>query len=310
MALLLYSLDDDLPGWRRELLARRPGLDVRIWPDVGDPAEVDAALVWLPPPGLLAGLPGLRAILSLGAGVEAMLRDPTLPAGLPLCRMVDPSLTRAMGEYVLLQVLKYHRQLDLYAEQQRQARWRLRLPVPAERRTVGVMGLGALGADAAGLLARHGFRVKGWSRSAKRLEGVECHAGGGPGLDAFLADLDVLVCLLPLTPETEDVLDAGLFARLPRGARLINVARGRHLVERDLLDALDTGRLAHATLDVAREEPLPSDHPFWRHPRIDLTPHVAAYVQPETGADLVVENLRRLEAGEPLLHVVDRGRGY
>ncbi|HEX8374635.1 MAG TPA: glyoxylate/hydroxypyruvate reductase A, partial [Geminicoccaceae bacterium] len=261
------------------------------------------------PPGLLAGLPGLRAILSLGAGVEAMLRDLTLPESLPLCRMVDPSLTRAMGEYVLLQVLKYHRQLDLYAEQQRQARWRLRLPLPPERRTVGIMGLGTLGAEAAGLLARHGFRVKGWSRGAKRLDGVECHAGGA-GLGAFLADLDVLVCLLPLTPETEDVLDAGLFARLQRGARLINVARGRHLVEQDLLDALDTGQLAHATLDVVREEPLPRDHPFWRHPRIDLTPHVAAYVLPETGADLVIENLRRLEAGEPLLHVVDRDKGY
>jgi glyoxylate/hydroxypyruvate reductase len=309
LALLLYSPDDDLHAWRRELLARRPGLDARIWPELGDAREITAALVWLPPSGMLAGLPNLRAVLSLAAGVDAMLRDPTLPEHVPLCRMVDPTLTTTMSEYVLLQALKYHRQLDLYAAQQRRAEWRLYLARPASERRVGVMGLGVLGTDAAAILARHGFAVKGWSRTPKRIDGVESHAGE-PALDAFLAGLDLLVCLLPLTPETEGVLSADLFARLPRGSRLVNVARGRHLVEQDLIDALDTGRLAHATLDVTREEPLPPDHPFWRHPLIDLTPHAASYSLPESGVAIVLENLSRLESGRPLLHVVDRGRGY
>ena len=308
MALLIYSPDDPVELWRQELLARRPGLDVRIWPDLGDPADITAALVWLPPPGMLAGLPNLRAILSLAAGIDAMLRDPTLP-DLPLCRMVDPSLTRSMSEFVLLQALKYHRHLDLYAAQQRRAEWRLYLTRPASTTTVGVMGLGVLGQDAASLLVRHGFNVTGWSRSPHELEGVTTYAGEA-GLDPFLASLDILVCLLPLTPETENILNTALFHRLKAGACLVNVARGRHLVDQDLIDALDTGRLAHASLDVTREEPLPPDHPFWRHPRIDLTPHAASYGQPSTGADLVIENLRRLDAGEPLLHTVDRTRGY
>lgn len=308
MAILLYSPNDDLLAWRRELLARRPELDVRIWPELGDPAEVTMALVWLPPPGMLAGLPNLGLILSLGAGVDALLRDPTLP-DLPLCRMIDPALTRSMSEFVLLHTLKYHRQLDTYASQQRQGVWAFYLALPASQRRVGIMGLGVLGEDAARLLAGHGFQVSGWSRSPKDIPGVACLAGE-EGLDRFLEELDILVCLLPLTAETDGILNAGLFARLPRGARIINVARGQHLVEQDLIDALDTGQLAHATLDVMREEPLPPDHPFWRHPGIDLTPHAASYSLPESGVEMVIENIRRFEVGRPLLHVVDRGRGY
>jgi glyoxylate/hydroxypyruvate reductase A len=237
-----------------------------------------------------------------------MLRDPTLP-NLPLCRMVDPGLTSSMSEYVLAQVLKYHRTLDVYACQQRRGEWRLTLARPAAACQVGVMGLGVLGTHAAGVLAWHGFAVRGWSRSRKRIDDVTTFAGREE-LDAFLADLDILICLLPLTVETEGILDAGLFARLPVGARLINVARGGHLVEPDLMAALDAGQLAHATLDVMREEPLPPDHPFWRHPSIDITPHAASYSLPETGVETVLENIARLEAGRPLLHTVDRQRGY
>jgi glyoxylate/hydroxypyruvate reductase A len=308
VAILLYSPNDDLLAWRRELLARRPDLDVRIWPETGDPAQVTMALVWLPPPGMLAGLPNLGLILSLGAGVDAMLRDTTLP-DLPLCRMIDPALTRSMSEFVLLHVLKYHRQLDLYALQQRRGEWSFYLALPASERRVGIMGLGVLGEDAGRLLARHGLKVSGWSRTSKTIEGIASFAGEKE-LDAFLGELDILVCLLPLTAETDSILGTKLFARLPRGARLINVARGQHLVEQDLIDALDTGQLAHATLDVMRTEPLPPEHPFWRHPRIDLTPHVASYSLPESGVEIVIENIRRFGAGEPLLHVVDRGRGY
>lgn len=308
MALLFYSEDDDPEAWRREVTRLVPDLEWRTWPAIGDPAAIDCALVWLPPPGLLAGLPNLKAIFSLAAGVDAMLLDPTLP-GLPLVRMVDRSLTTTMSEFVLLHALRYHRLLDVYAAQQRRGQWRLALPPAPASRVVGVMGLGVLGRDAAVTLAGHGFTVKGWSRTARAIDGVTCLAGP-ERLGDFLADLDLLVCLLPLTAETEGVLCADLFARLEPGCRLLNVGRGGHLVEGDLLAALDGGRIAHATLDVAREEPLPDAHPFWRHPRIDVTPHAASYTRPDTGAVGIAESLRRLADGRPLLNVVDRARGY
>ena len=308
MALLFYSVPDDPAAWRREILRRIPDLDFCVWPDQGDPAEIDCALVWRPPPGMLAALPNLRAIFSLAAGVDAMLADPTLP-DVPLCRLVDPQLTTSMSEFVLLQVLKYHRRLDRFAAQQRRALWRLEMAPPAAATRVGVMGLGVLGSDAAGLLVRHGFTVSGWSRTPRDVPGLTCHAGS-TGLARFLATSDILVCLLPLTPETERILAWPLFAQLPDGARLINVARGRHLAPADLIEALDRGKLAHASLDVFEEEPLPPEHPFWRHPRIDVTPHVASNILPETGADGVAENILRLRRGEPLLDVVDRTRGY
>lgn len=308
MALLFYSNDDDPEAWRRELARRLPDLDFRLWPETGDPSEITMALVWLPPPGLLAGLPNLRAIFSLGAGVDAMLRDTTLP-DLPLCKMVDPSLTSSMSEFALTLVLRYHRDLELYERQQRERVWKLRLPRPADATKVGILGLGVLGADAARLLVRNEFDVRGWSRTAKRIEGVTTFAGR-ERLDAFLGDLDILVNLLPLTPETEGILDGRLFGALPKGARLVNLARGRHLVEADLIEALDEGRLDHATLDVFATEPLPADHPFWDHPRITVLPHTASYSMPSSGAETVVENIRRLRAGLPLEHVVDRARGY
>lgn len=309
MVLLFASPDDDPVAWTHALTKRLPGLEVRVYPELGDPREIDAALVWLPAPGLLASLPNLRVILSLGAGVDRLLEDPTLPAGVPICRMVDPSLTRSMAEFALLHVLRYHRDLDVYEAQQRRSTWRLVLPKPAEATVVGVMGLGELGGATVRLLRGHGFTVKGWSRGHKAIEGVACFAGEAE-LAAFLADLSVLVCLLPLTAETRGVLNADLFARLPEGARLVNLARGAHLVEEDLLRALEVGRLAHATLDVFVQEPLPAEHPFWRHPRITITPHAASYSLPESGAEIVAENLRRLNKGRPLLHVVDRARGY
>lgn len=308
MALLFYSPDDDAVAWRRELRRRLPDLDVRVWPETGDPAEIDMALVWRVPPGLLRTLPNLRLILSLAAGIDGLLGDPSLPE-LPICRLIDPSLTRAMSEFVLLQVLKYHRRLDLYARQQREAHWALHLPSPPAATAVGIMGLGELGRDAAGALVAHGFAVRGWSRTAKALDGVACFAGED-GLGAFLAGTSILVCLLPLTDATRGILDAGLFARLPHGARLVNVGRGAHLVEADLLDALDRGQLAHASLDAFPTEPLPPGHPFWHHPRIDLTPHAASYGLPEIAAEGVADNIRRWREGRPLLHVVDRGRGY
>lgn len=308
MAVLFCSPDDDPLAWRKALRAQIPDIDLRFWPDIGDPQEIEAALVWLPPPGLLAVLPNLRAILSLGAGVDSLLADPTLP-DLPLCRMVDPSMTAGMAELVLTLALAYHRRLDLYEAQQHRRLWRMVLPQPASATRVGIMGLGELGGAAARLLARHGFTVRGWSRSARQVEGVTGFVGDAE-LAGFLHGTDILVCMLPLTADTENILDARLLALLPRGTRLVNVARGRHLVEADLLAALDDGHIAHATLDVFRTEPLPAEHPFWGHPRIRVLPHTASYSQAEVAAEMVAENLRRLESGRPLLHLVDRSRGY
>ncbi|MCB2053719.1 MAG: glyoxylate/hydroxypyruvate reductase A [Geminicoccaceae bacterium] len=309
MALLWYSTDDDVSAWSAALRDEIDDLDLRIWPDLGDERDIDMALVWLPPPGLLAGLPNLEAIFSLGAGIDAMLADPTLPAHLPLCRMVDPSLAGYMSEYVLTVALTYHRHMHLYAEQQARGEWRLHLPVPAASRRIGVMGLGELGRHVAATLSGHGFRVRGWSRSGKRLEGVETFAGDDER-GAFLAGCDMLVCLLPLTAETENILDADLFAAMPDGSFLVHAGRGRQLVEADLVEALRSGKLAAATIDVFPIEPLPADHPLWRHPRVTVTPHAASYAQAASGAAFVADNIRRLRRGDPLLAVVDRERGY
>lgn len=308
MALMFLSPDDPAEAWREALLAAIPDLDFRIWPDIGDPAEIDLALVWRPPPGELARYPNLRAILSLGAGIDGLLALPGLP-DVPIVRMVDPSLTRTMTEYVLLSVLRHHRRFDHYEREQRATRWSFAFPPQAAERRVGIMGLGVLGSAAAESLARHGFSVAGWSRTARHLPGIEGFAGD-EARTAFLACTDILVCLLPLTPDTAGILNAETFAGLPRGACLVNVARGAHLVEADLIAALDCGQLDSATLDVFREEPLPADHPLWRHPKVLITPHVASYSLPATAAEGVALNIRRARAGRPLAHQVDRARGY
>lgn len=308
MALLFLSPDDPAEAWREALVARMPDLDVRIWPDIGDPAEIDVALIWRPPPGELARYPNLRAILSLGAGIDALLTDTTLP-DLPLARMVDPSLTRTMTEYVQLAVLRHHREFDRFERDQRAGHWGYAFPPQAADRRVGIMGLGELGQAAAHCLSAHGFPVAGWARTAKNLPGIESYAGQSE-LGTFLGRADVLVCLLPLTPETAGILNAALFAGLPKGGSVINVARGGHVVDADLIAALDSGHLAGATLDVFDEEPLPANNSLWRHPKILITPHVASYCLPSTAADGVVENIRRVQRGQPLLHQVDRRRGY
>ena len=308
MALLFLSPDDPADLWRQEISSRMPELDFRIWPEIGEPEEIEVALVWRPPPGELRRYPNLKAILSLGAGVDGLLADPELP-DVPVARMVDPSLRRTMIEYVLLAVLRHHRGFDRLERAQRARQWAYAFPPQAAERRVGVMGLGELGAAAARLLTDHGFSVLGWSRSPKAIEGVTSYAGRGE-LHRFLHQTEILVCLLPLTAETRGILDAAAFADLPHGAFLINVARGEHLVEADLTLALDSGRLAGATLDVFRDEPLPAENPLWAHEKVLITPHVASYSWPATAADGVVENIRRALSGRPLAHQVDRAQGY
>jgi glyoxylate/hydroxypyruvate reductase A len=308
MTLLFVSAADNADAWRGELAKRLPDLKFRVWPDLGDPADITYALVWKPPPGLLASLPNLTLILSLGAGVEPLLADPTLPAA-PLVRMVAEGLTDDMAAYVVLQVLRWQRRVDAYAAQQRAEIWKQLGHRPASEVRVGILGLGVLGEAAARALKPLGFDVIGWSRTPKQIHGVET-VHGTDGLVALAARSDFLVCLLPLTAETRGILDAKLFATLPKGAVVINAARGGHLVESDLLAALDVGHLGGASLDVFAEEPLPPGHPFWTHPQIHVTPHVAGITHPSRSADHVADAIRRAETGQPLLHVVDRAQGY
>lgn len=309
VALLFLSTVDSAARWRGELSRLAERLDIRVWPDIGDPAEIDYALVWRPEPGLLASLPRLKLILSLGAGVDHILCDPLLPPGVPIVRLVDPYLTDAMGEYVALQVLRLHRRDLDYQAQQQVALWRELPQKTAGERPVGVLGFGEIGQNAARKLAALGFPVAGWGRRGRAVAGFRVYAGAA-GLPDLLAASEILVCLLPLTTETEDILCARNFALLPRGAGLVNAGRGAHLVEADLIPALDSGQLSAAALDVFREEPLPRAHPFWRHPRILVTPHIAGLTNPATAAPIVLDAIRRFEEGRPLLTLVDPARGY
>ncbi|PWC39457.1 glyoxylate/hydroxypyruvate reductase A [Azospirillum sp. TSO35-2] len=308
MTLLFCSSSDNADVWRAEITKHLPDLEMRVWPDIGDVADIDMALVWKPPAGLLASLPNLRLIVSLGAGVEPLLEDPTLPE-VPLVRMVSEGLTVDMAGYVALQVLRWHRLVDEYGALQAASRWQPLDHRPASDVTVGVLGLGELGAASARTLRTMDYRLLGWSRSPKSVEGVESFSGAD-GLAAMLPRCDLLVCLLPLTAETRGILNAELFAALPAGAVVVNAARGGHLVEADLLAALDRGHLRGASLDVFGTEPLPADHPFWRHPKIRITPHVAAITHPSRSAVQVADAITAFRSGRPLANLVDRRRGY
>jgi glyoxylate/hydroxypyruvate reductase len=259
---------------------------------------IDAAVVANPAPGTLAWLPRLRLIQSLWAGVDKLLADTTLPRDVPLARMVDARMSAAMAETALWAVLGLHRGFFDYAAQQRDALWRQLPQRRAEAIRVLVLGAGAMGVAVADRLAAQDFRVGVW------------RARDGVPLARVLADAEIVVNLLPLTPATRGLLDARFFAALPRGASVVNLARGAHVIDADLLAALDSGHLHRAVLDVFATEPLPAGHPFWRHPRITALPHVAALTDVDSGAAVCAENLRALASGAPLAHLVDRARGY
>ena len=309
MALLFQSKDDRAEPWVDALRRYGPELDVRVWPEAGDLGEIDYALVWKPPRGLLKTFPNLKVIFSIGAGIDHLASDPELPRQVPVVRMVEPGLTAGMTEFVVFNVLAHHRRLLDFQALQRERVWDM-LPVPiARQRSVGILGLGVLGSDAARALVALGFRVAGWSRSPKAVPGVESFHGAD-GFKPFLARSEIVACLLPLTGETTGLLDAAAFAALPRGAGVINAGRGAHLVEADLLAALGSSQVGAVYLDVYGQEPLPPDHPFWSHPRVVMTPHIASITVPETAAKTVVEGIRRFEAGQGLDNVVDLDHGY
>ena len=281
----------------------------RVCPDTGPKEAVRYALVWRQPPGSLAKLPNLKAILVLGAGVDSVLSDPGLPADVALVRLVDAGLPGPMAEYALYGVLHFQRRMVDYFEQQQAAIWRPREELLARQWPVGVMGLGVIGATVAQRIAAQGYPVAGWSSSGKSVTGVEVFAGAA-GLEPFLARTRVLVNVLPLTPQTAGILGARTFAAMPRGSYIVNIGRGGHMVDADLIAALDSGQLAGAMLDVFEQEPLPAMHPFWRHPKMIVTPHIAARTLASESEAQVVDNISRLERGDLPCGLVDRDKGY
>jgi glyoxylate/hydroxypyruvate reductase A len=309
MAILYCSNWGAPDAWRDAFRAEDPKLDFRVWPDSGPKEEIDYVLAWHHQPGVLRQYPRLKAIFSLGAGVEKLLLDKELPVGIPIVRMVDHALTVCMTEYVVLHVLRFHRRLPELEALQHRAEWNELESPPAWERKVGILGLGVLGGDAAAKLAMLGFDVAGWSNAEKHIAGVKSLTGEA-GLAGLLARSEIVVCLLPLTQATTGILNAKTFAQMRHGAFLINAARGGHVVESDLLAALDSGQIAQATLDVVSKEPLPPTHPFWRHPKVTLTPHNASLTWPPTAAKHIVANIRRHEAGQAMSPLVDLAREY
>ncbi|MGY8992652.1 MAG: 2-hydroxyacid dehydrogenase [Rhodospirillales bacterium] len=295
--------------WKSHLSALLPAYEVVLADEPMDHESIDFAVVWKPEPGWLQTFPNLQCIVSIGAGIDHVLCDPDLPAHLPIIRTTGTDLNVRMREYVTLHVLRIHRRLPEVAAAQEAQEWCQIIEPPAQDRRVGVMGLGNLGADCARTLADIGFNVAGWSKSPKSIDGVACFAGNDER-GQFLDGVQILVCMLPLTPETEGILNAELFAQLPEGASIINVARGQHLIEADLLAGLQSGHIKTATLDVFHEEPLPSNHPFWGHPDILVTPHIASLIDPVAGGQRIAENIKKFVAGKPIADLVPPGKGY
>jgi len=288
-----------------------PGIDVRLGDDLGALEEIDVAVCWFPPHGRLAQFPNLQLVQSLAAGVDHILADPDLPRHLPLCRIVDDTMAAGMKAYVSWAVVQHHRGMKAYVASSDAGRWEEQPVVSPRRHRVGIAGLGTLGLACADALATIGYQVRGWSRSAKSdLPAGVSGFHGADQLDEFLSGCDTLVCLLPLTPQTQGFLNADLFAKLPRGAHLINVGRGDHLVEADLLPALESGQLSAATLDAFSVEPLPKAHPFWDHPKILVTPHIATRTDRLVIAQQTLANLATLRAGRRPVNQIDLERGY
>lgn len=308
MTLLYKSEPVRGAEWQKIFAEKMPEVPFRIWPDVGDPKDVRYLICWVPPDDLLATFPNLEWVMSSGAGVDQFDLS-VVPPQIPLLRMIEPGIVDTMVEYVTMAVLTLHRDGLTYREQQRQQVWKGHRLYPASYRRVGVLGLGRLGEAVCRKLAGFGFQTAGWSRAEREIEGVTTFAGPEQMPD-FLARTDILVCLLPLTDETRGILNAELFDQLPRGAKLVNTGRGPHLDQEALLTALDSGQISAAVLDVTDPEPLRAGHRLWSHPQVMITPHIASMTQPETACDAVIENLRRHKAGEAMIGVVDRSKGY
>ncbi|WP_434600724.1 glyoxylate/hydroxypyruvate reductase A [Pseudomonas sp. Z4-7] len=306
---LLYKADP-VRGeqWKRLFAEHAPDIEWRAWPDIGDPRDIHFLAAWQAPDDLETLLPNLQVLFALSAGVDQLDLD-RLPASLPVVRLLDPGITRGMCEYASFAVLSLHRDMLRYRQQQIARCWQAHLLQPAAQRRVGVMGLGMQARQILATLQTFGFALSGWARSEHHIAGVNCFAGDEQ-LPAFLGQCDIVICVLPLTEQTQGILSRQLFRHLPEGAALVNMGRGGHLIEEDLLEALASGQLSAAVLDVLQQEPAAPDHPFWQHPQILLTPHIAAMTQPESAFGVLLDNIRRHQHGEPMLGQIDRQRCY
>lgn len=308
-ALAFYSNFDDFEAWKGALQAQIPELEVIHSSEIRDPADVHYALVWKPPEGFFEGMVNLRLIINLGAGVDSLVKRNDLPDGVPITRLTDPQMARMMAGYVLFAVLRHARDIPYFEQAQRQGKWAYRHPRAPEEVRVAVLGLGQLGAVAASELSRQGFTVRGWSRSPTRIEGVRCDAGLET-LDDVIAGADILVVMLPLTPETRGMLDRERLKRLPRGAAFVNVARGALVDQEALTELLSSGHIGAATLDVFEHEPLPSADPLWGMPNVLITPHLASVAIPSSAAKQIASNILRVSDGDGPENVIDPARGY
>jgi len=308
-ALLFQSIGYPLELWTPHLKRLRPDLEIRTEENPGRAEGIHYCIAWKPKPGSLAALPSLKVVFSMGAGVDAIVADATYPRHVPLSRVIDPTLSQSMTEYVVMNVLYWHRRMHDLQSLQRLRKWRQIASPRAEQVRVGILGYGVLGQAAATALQALNYRLYGWSQTPKQAQGVTTFHGSD-GLDPFLGQADILVCLLPLTPGTRGILNRRLFASLPPGACVINAARGGHLVEEDLILALDSGHLRGATLDVFATEPLPDTNPLWIHPKVVVTPHSAAATDPTAFMAHVARTITRVDEGLAPENLVDFSRGY
>ncbi len=308
-AVLFHTLHDSPEVWKDGLSKCIPNLDFRIWPNIGNPLDIQFALIWELPPGSLKDMTNLRCICSLGQGVDHVFRDLELPTKAKIMRLVDPWMSQAMSEWILLNILRFHRQGLDYEELESKKEWKVLPSVETSERRIGFLGLGQLGSDAARKVASLGFDVAGWSMSRKKLDGVESFYGDDQ-LVRFLSRTDILCCLLPLTKATEGIVNRTTLARLPKGAFVINAGRGQHVIDKDLLDAIDSGHIQGAALDVFQTEPLPSNHPYWMHPRVRVWPHVSAPSNASSAAAQVADAIQRVFAGKDPKNLVNRERQY
>lgn len=305
MSVLVISPGKDPEEWVKELKNQHPGMNVYVYPEEHDKEEVEYAISWRHPRGIFKNYPNLKVIASMGAGVDHITSDPDLPENIKITRIVDKQLRVDMCAFVLALTLEHLRNLSYHHNNKK---WEQKRYERIQDTHVGILGLGNLGSGVAENLVINGFKVSGYARSEKEIEGVTTYIGDK--LDDFLANLNILVCLLPLTKQTENFLNKELFEKLPEGAYIINVARGEHLVEQDLLDSVNTGHLSGASLDVFRKEPLPEEHPFWNNPKIHITPHIASVTDPKEVVPQLVDNYERMTEGEELKNVVAMERGY
>jgi glyoxylate/hydroxypyruvate reductase A len=309
MRVLLYRGDGVIEPWVRDFAAALPGFEVVAWQENAPLGACDYAVLWAPTPALLEQLAQVKAIFLMGAGVDALLKLGDQLPDVPIVRLGDAGMGVQMAEYVTYAVLRYFRRFDEYEMQAGHGVWSQLQPYPKQDFTIGVMGMGKLGMHVIEAMRHFGFPVRGWSRTRKEVAGVQCYAGMDE-LDAFLGGTRVLVSLLPLTPDTTNLLDRRHLSKLPEGAYLINVARGAQVLEPDLLALIRAGHIAGATLDVFRNEPLPAPHPFWDEPRITITPHISALTVRDEAVRQIAAKIDAFEQGQPVDDLVDRNRGY